>query len=412
MDLHPRAVAHGQAKKLMSQEKFADAAFMMKASMDNFGPHVLLLIDIASCYYMLNDAQSFQKYTEIGYQEFKRHHLALELNTQKKAALGLGKLLEEAGFLIEALSLYESQARETSDEWIDKIRAHELRLSAELSLSDRLPRLYMICEQIKAKDKDREIDLQNAMMEADFLLFGFERALVRLKRLVNEADIKSYERRLLFFNFLHYALREKCAAQMPGELFELFNYFECDHFEKSLWDLYLDDKGMTPLSPLELNRSEDMSFMSAIRYLFLLKQRQGSDEAPAKKLMLFLQCLPNGSRQLILKNWLRKSTTAEKRVIQVSDQGPRLNGQILDLGKSDNFRRVFLLLNQQAELEVEKAIRLIFETELDNYSFDRLRVMVSRLNKKLESQIGAGGFLLLTKTSLKVHPAFKIERVS
>jgi hypothetical protein len=391
MIANARQEGHLNAKTLMLRGEFAQAAMTLKGTLLAHGPHVLGLIDLASCYYMIQEVSLFREKTILAYEAFEKNRAQLSQITLKRVALGLGKLLEEIGHVSEALELYENaltlhkSESEVMDEWVCKIRAQYLRLLSELSLNGDLATQYLLCEQMYFQDRDCQIDLQNALMEADFILFGQAAARARLRRFLQEPEIQDFEKKLLFFNFLYYSLRESSSQSIESFELEMFDYFTCDQFEKALWDLYLLAAQKTCLAPIELDRSEGMSFLCSLRYLFLLQQMgsQSMGISGAQEKMLFLlKTIPAPSQKLIRTQWLGH-TPDSSVAITITPQGVFLDGRILNLGKSQNSIKLLELMVGQRAVSVEKLIQEIFGLGQDQYSQARLRVLVYRLNKKI-----------------------------
>ena len=393
---------YANAKQLMRDGQFAQAVLQLKQCLADSSVELLALIDIASCYYMLGDYLNCQKSTSIALGKYRLQITTLPPAQIERAALGLSKILEEQGAVAEALEIYEHFSSGESNETVDKIRAQELRLLSELNLREKLTSRYIACESLRARDLDRQIDLQNALMESDFILFGPEAALVRMKRLVTNPDIYDYERRLLFFNYLAYALKAGCENWVDASLFDLFQYFNCDPFEQALWDIYAKAPAASDIS-----RSENMSVMCSIRYLDIL-QKRGHPQTSAK-MAFYIAGLSRESKKLIQQNW---TLTPTSKVLSISDSGIIYQGALLSLGKSENYLKIFRLLAAQGKVSNRDAIQNIFEISEDEYSTDRLRILVKRLNKKIESLTGIVKLIRMDKNSIQITANIRLEQAS
>lgn len=395
----------------MKKDDFLSALQTLKTTLSSHQGHILLLIDLASCYYMLDDYHNFHKWTLKSLEEFNIGSDHFSSNTQSRAVLGLGKLLEEIGWVDEALKLYRKkidEGLETKDRIehhssFFRIEAQSLRLTAELKLLQDIPASYVRCEQYKIRDSDIDYEIQSALMLCDFHMTGFEASYNRLLRIQQNEHYSGSDKRLAFFNFIFEALQQKKSYfKIDESMFESFPYFACDNFEKCLLDLWSMDQAKTPFQVLNVNRSELLSFMSGIRYLALVAMRPSLDQnrEAKRKILLILKTVSTASRNIILKQW---SIGAQTENIQLELRENQIfhRDQIIPCSAS-TLKLIHLFITNR-DCTIEECTHHLFGLDLSESTFSRLRMSVLRANKSLASKLGTMKVINLTKSRISLH---------
>ncbi len=412
-----RLLAHKEARALMAKDQFADAVSCLRGAMDAYGPHVHLLVDLASCYYMLDDFAKYREYTLFTETQFREVFPILNDGTKLHVILGLGKLLEEIGHLQQALDLYAMGMRYWSQMPLsttitDKIRAQNLRVLSLTGAKEILSQEYALCEQILARETTLEGDLQNSLMLADFKLFGEKVAWARIQTLVRDSKHSQSYRRLLLFNYLAEALKAPQWSP-PTDFFTGFDYLQCDTYEKALWDLLKWDHNETPAETLTLHRGDRMSPLSRLRYLHLLQMREGRFELAVEariKLQFLIQNLDSSSQKMLLGGWDLKSESQSQAILILSEDQLHSRGLKLDLTNSPILQKLFVLMSQAPVWPTEELIANLYQTQMDTESLDRLRVFISRANKRLASELGLPKAFKLNKDQIVLNPHIQITR--
>lgn len=417
---HLRLKGHTEGIGFMKDDNFLLALQTLKETHTSYQGHILLLIDLASCYYMLNDHHSFQKWTLKSLEEFNLGYDSFSSTTQSRAVLGLGKLLEEIGYVDEALALYRKKIKEEIEvkdrtehhSSFFRIEAQCLRLTAELKLLAEIPKAYVRCEQYKVNDSDIEYEIQSALMLCDFHMTGIESAFRRLLRIQRNSRYNESEKRLAFFNLLFELLLEnRIEFEIDEVFFDSFPYFNCDVFEQSLLDLWSSEHAKTPLQILDVNRSELLSFMNGIRYLSLLVARPRLDQSreAKKKIIMFLKTISPSSRKLILQQWSIENQS-EKVEIEISKN--RIVHQGKPIPCSAATFNLLSICSENGGLPVDECIRRLFGLGLSDSTYSRLRMSVSRTNESLASHFGKTKVIRLTRNYLSIHDDIQVRVIS
>src|SRR4051812_15564874 len=104
---HPREICHETVRTLMKEGDFLKALGEGQKAINDYGPHILLLTDIASCYYMLGDYWNYHKLALQLHEDLTQIKPKLNLDSYLGATLGIGKLLEELSHIYAARKVYE-----------------------------------------------------------------------------------------------------------------------------------------------------------------------------------------------------------------------------------------------------------------------------------------------------------------
>jgi hypothetical protein len=195
------------------------------------------------------------------------------------------------------------------------------------------------------------------------------------------------------------------SAKLPEDFFSGVSYFECGAYDKGLWDIHLFDLNETPLQELTLNRIEIMSPLSGLIYLHLLQLREETfplAHEARRKAQFLLRSLDTASRNLILKTWDFRRPSSVRTTLRMSSGAIAVGDRELRLNKSQTFRRLLDLLAERSVWPTETLIARLYATEADLTAYDRLRVLVSRINRRVELELGITPLLKLEKQHLSI----------
>ncbi len=396
----------------MNQGDFLGALDILVQARLKFGPQIQLICDLASCYYMLGDYENYKIWTEKAYKEYQKVKEKLSPETRQSACLALGKLLEELGQLSSALRLYQSETTpDIRNSYSDKIEASLLRLSCLIQDKDILSKNYVYCEMRNIKDGDIEIDLQLALLHADLWMEDIESGVLRVSRVLAKEDISPSDQRLLIFDLLFEALKLGKLKQFPKSFLDLHRYDELDPFEQFLFDFYQDETGAGSHMPITATRSEGHSPLGALRILFLLSQREKNEERKtliSKKIFLLLRQLDSVSRGWILKAW----SLSESDIMSLDLRADELLYQSLSLklNSSKMVLQFIQFFSKQTEVATDVLAKDLFGIELDPSIYNRLKVLVSKVNKMIETELGIQKPFSLSIEKVILRDQVKIRR--
>ena len=400
----------------MSNDQFSEAVHLISQAVTDHGPHILILADQASCYYMLNDYDKFVKLSESTKENFNLNQRLFSDSTLVKSSLALGKLLEESGSIHEAIEMFKaalSQNRNLAYPQILKIRAQLLRLGAAFNIKKELDENYQICEKFFARDGNCEIDLQHALIMADFVIFGQQPAEDRLRGLLSRTKLTDSEYRLLVFDLFFEIIKTPAVDTVLTEFYKKFiekiDYFKCDPFEKALIDVYFDRNKKAVTEPIDLARTEQLSPLCALRYLYLVAMSKANEQSSvlAKKKFIFLcQNLDGYSRKLIEKTWTFGGSLNPDNLsvsLRVANSCFYINGHFFDEKKNELLLSLLKQFKNTTAVENQDLIKNLYALDHDEHSFQRLRIFLQRQNKKLASLVSANKMFSISKSAVKLN---------
>lgn len=180
-----RETQHLIGREHLMQGNYLTALETFQSTLAKYGPHVGLLSDITTCFYLLGRVQECIQATKQLQEELFAARELLNDNNFVMTAIFLGKMLEEQGEVAGALDNYtQASIRASHSRHLrTKAQAQLLRLRSFLGLHTDLHALYQICLQSRVMHKRIDIELEHALMVAELELFDSKIALKRLAAL-------------------------------------------------------------------------------------------------------------------------------------------------------------------------------------------------------------------------------------
>lgn len=412
LTMHPRQEAHIEALKMIRQDQFLNALVVLKESQKNYGFNTLNLVEVASCYYMLNDYDNFKKTSLVIEKEFKKAESQLSPRQHILTCLGYGKLLEECGQFTEALEFYNRPFKKMTDDQIDaadlvhlkKLTVQKLRLKHQWNLSKDLQKDYFEVDAYKSDNINYTIEREHALMLSECQIYGLNQAFTRYESSIKNLKLKKSDYRLFTMDLIfEFHLKNEPTSCFSSYLKQI-DYFDCDPFEKAIFDITLN-------KDVDISISEGLSIPSSVRILSLIyaHQKNKSDLAYTK-LMLLVQNLNPKNKKIILAK-LKLDENLNAQVIYFNERSLELKSNLGSLSiKSNSFTHSLInLFSHKSEISVDEAIEYCFQISVDEYSLERLRTAVRRSSSQISKSLGLQEAFILTKSSLKVSDIIKIK---
>lgn len=401
-----RLAAHHQMRSLMKQGLFIEALTLGKEALHNFGAHVLLRADLASCQYMVGDYQGYSRTTLDLHSDLSKLTNRLRPESLVGCSLALGKLLEELGRVYQAQKIYQTAL--TADfhgDQMEMLKAQYLRLHCLFPSTQESAEAYLICEQMRNASATLSFEIQLALFHADMYFLGLPSVGKKVENFLHHTNEPLYTQRLVVFDYLFECLRLEKIFLFQDQFLGKFDYWQCDSFEKALWDLYLQSKKESAIGEITLDRTGEMSPMSALRYLILVnKVFKASDLGylAFKKMRLVLQTIEPKSRALLVKTWSTPVSEAQTLRLDLAASSIHSEHEVLALDESPTTLRLLEILSKQASLPVEEAIFELYQTDFDENSFHRLRMLIQRINKKMFAILDVNSMIIMKNMTLSL----------
>ncbi len=402
-----RFVEHNKAVTLMLAASYEAAISILLSALKNYGPHVGLLSDLASSAYLSGRIDLFNRATSELYEQFQSNKYLLSDESYMKTCLSLGKLLEETAQVSLALKLYEEASLDrpffklTQFQFCQKTQIQILRLKSFLGLTHEVGELYRNSIQIAHADTEFDIEIEHSLMLAELSLFGPQVASHRYTSLIKKVK-RSNDMNLVFFDLCEELLRlNEITPTRPSNLSD-FNTFE-------EIVLALSKNLNFSLSTQELFKVQrSMSTLCYLRICILNLKRNPQIEV-RKQIMLILDSLVPESRIFLEKKWFQElSFSTEQIEIKIESNGVVINSEHIKLPPNGFELNCLHLLAKQPTIATDDIIRLLYDIIPDQFSEERVRIALLRLNKKLKMFSGLHKTVNFTRLKVNLHANVKL----
>jgi hypothetical protein len=385
---------------------------------DEFGPHLRLLNDLASCHYFLEEHLRWKESVETFVKEFTENGFQVNRDTYFRCALRIGKIREEEGALGIALALYEKLLDEFTerDEPERHLRAlcQVLRVLAMAGKRKGLGMHYRELVRVSpaAVPKALYIEFQHALILAEMALVGVEAAKSRLLDTLNNVAALERDRAFLWFEYLEAGLAQGIeVTRLRDGLPDTIHVKGRDTLEAEL-ERILEGHADYDVKRI-MSLQDGIPTASLLRIISLvLTLRRSHEETDGdielRRLYLLLIDSFDARSQDLWSGRLGVLNVSEKKYSLFLDRRcheVRCGGGRISLARNPVYWRILLALVEQREISID-----LFATNYCNEEFDlghveRTRMAVSRLNKLLLEIVPIAKVIMVTKASLKVNPA-------
>ncbi len=406
-----RKEKHLEASSLIEKGDFKNAQVILFKAHEEYGSHVGLLSDLAGCYYQNMQFDLFEKTVANLHVEFNQVKSILSEQNSIRTMIYLGKAFEELGQLSVSLSYYK-QAYEASKgqhiKLFKKASVQLLRLYSYLNLKNDLSAFYKNSLQNLGDTQHLAAELEHGFMLAELNLFSFDYAKSRLLEILKNTNYHSFDKQLAYFDFLE----ESLFSNKPSNLNDVEITFPLDAllpFEKAMLKLYLQPNYVYSTSEIiELQKQMPLAHIIRIIAVNLKRVADASFKtAMQKHLLILLEGLDSESKQLFLKKF---KIQLDENVLKLSFVNTQLcfeNNVILTKNKMIN--KVIPLFLENNVVETEIFIKVVFDLDYDEYSFERTGIALLRLNKEFSKEIGLPKTFVITKAEVSLAKNIKIN---
>jgi hypothetical protein len=410
---HPRELVNEMAKNKMRTGEYLEAKNTLMLGLAEHGEHVELTIDLAGCYFRLGDYLNFQKWTIHSFDSYNTNKFQLSKKSDLVVRMKIARSLLELGRISQALPLLEFSERPLDDFSLMKYERIQCQLMHLYCLKRDLEKVaeqYVVLEQLNQKTLNSEIEVQQALMRADFILTGHQSANSRLQRVIERKDLNTSDYRWLVYDQLYDAIVSDSLKFFDGNLVTKLKYCELDPFEAIVHDAYLNLIGKPEQNPLNLSRTEGLNLVSALRILTLFANHfAGLFELTEikNKMTIYLNQVDHRSKQVLLNSFQVKAV--EKLKIFVDHDSLRCSEKKIKL--TANEVHLIRMIQKPKFVSFEIASIHIFKLAISPSVVNRLRVLTARLNKKLRLLTNIESTIYTRNNNLIVQPQLSFESV-
>ncbi|MBE8221624.1 MAG: hypothetical protein HAW60_02730 [Bdellovibrionales bacterium] len=399
-----RKQAHQQAQKYIQKDDFHKAISIMESAVKDFGPHVGLLCDLSSCYYMTNEFSRWKNSISTLIKEFIKAEQSLSEISILHTIIKLGNFYEELAQPNMALEFYE-KAKNLNPSPLILSSLARCRVFLNQSRKIIAPLYTETINTLQKENYNTSAEIDHNLILVEASLIGFSSAIKRLE------IIKKEKHRQSDFHLILYDLYELALIKKEDENMSLLQDWVQKSNPTSNFEKYLKNYHSSQLSLIDtIELEKQLSLANFLQILALEINKNPKNLEIKTKLQLLIDGLPTPARLMYLKKWeliigqqtlyldLHKKTIANEQN-KISLHSKKL---------------IFLsikLLCKENTCSKEQFVKKIYGAEYNNSYHHRIRELVKRINLELSSIIGNLSTITYNNTKLNLNKKITIKTV-
>lgn len=402
-----RTQQHQCAKKLMKAGKTIDALFSFKKNLNENGEHIFLLVDIAACYYTLQDHILFKTWAEKAHSTFLSMNSFFSDETYIRSAIAIGRFLEELGNFDQAVKIYDCCLHKDLDhqmKLLGKLYAQGLRVKSFIGDKDSLYDFYQAClKKINILDPQTDgtilIEIYHALMMSDLYLGNLSLAQSWLEKALLYTANK-YEKNWIVIDFL----ADTLIQHNTKKILDQTSYADCDAYEQAIINLFEDKIA-------SLDTIQKMSNIGRFRYFEILqKLRKKNSTIIDSKAYDYLKNSLNFfdalTRKKLIKRWTLTEHIEAFEILKYKEYILiKMNHADWHISVNSLYGKLLNIFynNKTNKCSIDEALKLIYEEDLSMSGIDKLRQLVYRLNHDIKKQLHTENFFKISSYQIKIR---------
>jgi hypothetical protein len=428
----PRIRKHYEAQLLIQEGQLADAANLLRNTLQSDGEYVGLLVDLANCYARLGSISLWRHCVRSVERALIDAREKMETTRWVHYQVWLAKHFEEEGEAVKALNIYDMICEgfpylPPSDYLM--VQAQRLRLTAEFTVKGRVAVYYreLVGASVANLNASQRCEVLHSLMLGELGLFGVEHGFVRLQEILKTPTFADRDKQFALVDFIHAA--GVTQTFWPKEKFGWWPTHPGDAFEHLILEFY--ESGLLNIAALN-QETHRLAWASQLRILLLVEFSAKNETALhtreiSSRLTLCLEVV-NPECQSLWWNWIsnRRAQLAAQtevnsdKIIQFevcnvdqviyignSERCMKERDQ-LGIGPFESVVQLFNLLNQRSRWPTLEICSHLWSSTISVGQFDRCRMMIRRINKRL-LELGYGKLINVTKTQVSLSRNVKIH---
>jgi len=418
--IEQRQYDHFKAKGKMAEGDYAAALQLLKSTICSNGPYIGLWCDLVACHYFLGNLYEWRTSLSHTQSVYDLSFARMSPTTQVRAGLMLAKFHELSGEVALAEKMYFqispiAQASGLQREaWL--VGANILRSVA--FRNELVTTRAMYATYLSLKDHHLElfhqIEIQHALLHAELALGLFELASDRIADLPSQTP--ATDRALLVMDYIEESLVRGRTLE-PHVMAEAVTLKSTTLFQKWVLSRVLEDFGPAPFHMKDVGRLLPQG--EIIRGLMVSLKTPTSDISSHQHrnlVKVFTQSLSEESQHI----WsARKSLDHQPTVAD----GPMSSLEIVKKSwqyhgpfgmkaydRKPLLDRFLTLLAHERTMTHDRLCHVLWESPTNRSSYDRIRMLVVRVNKDLEEITGEKRLIVFTKSHVKIHESVVFSR--
>lgn len=389
-----RKQQHEFAKSLLYDGKYSEAIDVMQSARNNYGDHITLFSDIATCYYLDGRMIEWKTFLDKTSGVFATVSPFLSRDTKFSVSLMLGKFREEEARIDLAISHYDgmllSLSKENEAELYAVTLSQLLRVSVQYKLERPIAQYYNELTRLVNVDKNilDRVDILQALMLAEFEIIGAAAAIDRLRSILGLNELIHAEKTLVYFDLLEAFLR-KNPRTLPAELADLsLRVKPQDTYERMLERIAFQPE----LLQSHQNFAPGLSTANSLRLhsLLFFFEKSTEKQIEIRRRIAFILSGLGEEAEKIWRVYLRHTLQDSSVTLSVDERHSTVivGNCTLSLARKRNMQKLLAVMVGKQELGVDEVTNTVWQAEYNESYYHRLRMLARRLNELLYANFG------------------------
>lgn len=411
-----RKEQHDLGRQKMQSEKYFESLEIFTNAFSKFGSHVLLLCDIVACYMILGRTHEGLAATATLQTELNIASKNLSNSTLCRCHVFIGKLLEEQAQLTDAMTSYQKGlSYADQDQPLKNLaEAQILRLSAFCDQNNIFEKLYLTCTRSNPESKNLSIELEHALVLSETKFVGLQSGLARISHILDNGNLLDTDNRLLVIDFVELLLLNNIEhTSFVKKYSHLIDINSLDKFEELVWQSATNSNFKLTLNELNI-AAKETSLLSLIKlHLIALNFSDKKDATEILiKLNQILEKLPNKVEKILRKKNKTKTKSNEKLAFTHKENFLEFNKIQVKIKKDGQLIHILKKLSLVKTISTDHFIKEIFNIEYNEYSFDRARKSIERINDLLFKLTSIEKIISISKNKITLNTEIVLRNFS
>lgn len=411
-----RSMQYFQAKILLYSGDWSAAKSQLLSTLEQHGPHLSILADIAACHFMQGDLHAWRKSVLQLQDEIAKVESIVSSRTCFEAKIFLAKNLEEMGNIAEALDLYEGLLKIPFGlpEPRLNLLAQVLRLKSYFRDQRGLARHYSeLIEADLKKTHQFSVEVLHSLMLAEIALFGIQHGRTRLEKILVLPALIDSDRWLVLIDFLEECIHAGCLEEHKDFIKSRLPALGSRAYEQEILSIAIAGNAISLATITKISSVIPLgSYLRLLSCCIEIASDSIIMREISRKLFFLIESMGGASQQL----WKMRiqGATIKKRaqIILSPDQiSVACDQKLVSLNRNKTaFRALYVLAKSEAQsISIEEFVTEVWGTKYNASYYARARMLISRLNARLGPLLGVPGLLRLNSCSVSIFAGVELR---
>lgn len=382
------------SKNHLLQGDYDQSLSVIDQNMEKFKAPSYLLCEKANLFLLKSDFSSWRKTWKQSEEQFEKDKFLLKPSLQFRIKINFNKFLEIDGAIHEALNSYKELLKkaESLEESL-LCKSQILRLDSVFgNLASIKDNYFSLLEHNQnSNDNSLFFEIQHALFLSELRFYGMDLAKERLIGILENKKVSQPDKNLFIMEAIEHSLLQRNTSL--GISFDRFLSEDLlGTYDKTLIQLYKNPEFSLEVSDC-MNLKQELSYSELLK-VTMISLLRAQNELMENYFKVNLSRLSKKSQQIWEIKLNKKSLSQSKTVISLDKKQGKIifkNKEIL-VKNIAFLEKLFEVFSVKNEIETSEVIGSVFDCDLNFKQLEKLRVYVSRVEKKfyeltLESKV-------------------------